>query len=396
MTRRTMVINFLKMMKPLEDLQLSKPDKACCGALPKSFTSAETVEPAARLEQAFVKGSVDTPAGPVPRISHVLDLADRLGTIKARWGIRRMHYRVDPGLYALGEPDHKSPVLVTANYKMTFDSLRSSVENLDAWILALDTNGINVWCAAGKGTFGTAELVGRVESSRLREVVSHKTLVVPQLGAPGVAAHLVLAQSKFRVVFGPVRAGDLRAFLGNGYKATPKMRAKTFTFGERAVLVPVELMAALKWTVLISIAAFPLSGLGWPGEIWPNMVSHGTLAVVALFGGLLAGAVVTPLLLPWLPGRAFSVKGFEAGLLVAGLILAVFLPTWASWPAWLELSGWMAISLTLASFLALNFTGSSTYTSLSGVRKEIRRAAPVQIAFAILGLATVVASRFLA
>jgi len=46
--------------------------------------------------------------------------------------------------------------------------------------------------------------------------------------------------------------------------------------------------------------------------------------------------------------------------------------------------------------LALNFTGASTYTSLSGVRKEIRWAAPVQIAFAALGLVTVVVARFLA
>jgi len=245
-------------MKPLEDLQLTNSGKACCGTLPERVTPAETAEQAARLEQAFVNGSVDTPIGPVPRISHALDPADRRGTIKARWGIGRMNYRIEPGLYALGQPVSESPVLVTANYKMTFDSLRSSVENLEAWILVLDTEGINVWCAAGKGTFGTAELVGRIESSRLPEVVSHKTLIVPQLGAPGVAAHLVRAQSGFRVVYGPVRASDLETFLKNKYKATPQMRAKTFTFKERAVLVPVELVTALKWTALISLAVFPL------------------------------------------------------------------------------------------------------------------------------------------
>ncbi len=52
----------------------------------------------------------------------------------------------------------------------------------------LDTSGINVWCAAGKGTFGTEELVDRIQASRLHDVVHHWKLIVPQLGATGVAA----------------------------------------------------------------------------------------------------------------------------------------------------------------------------------------------------------------
>ena len=78
--------------------------------------------------------------------------------MKVRWGIGRMNYRVDPGLYSLGNPDALSPVLVSANYKMSFDRLRESLPGRNAWILVLDTDGVNVWCAAGKGTFGTEEL----------------------------------------------------------------------------------------------------------------------------------------------------------------------------------------------------------------------------------------------
>jgi hypothetical protein len=39
-----------------------------------------------------------------------------------------------------------------------------------------DTKGINVWCAAWKGTFGTEELIRRIETSGLAAVVSHRTL----------------------------------------------------------------------------------------------------------------------------------------------------------------------------------------------------------------------------
>ncbi len=47
---------------------------------------------------------------------------------------------------------------------MSFDQLRSALGGIDGWILVLDTKGINVWCAAGKGTFGTDELVQRIQA----------------------------------------------------------------------------------------------------------------------------------------------------------------------------------------------------------------------------------------
>ena len=54
---------------------------------------------------------------------------------------RRDDYRVRPGLYALGAPGDDSPVLVTANYKLTLDVLRSSLRPADAWLLVVDTAG---------------------------------------------------------------------------------------------------------------------------------------------------------------------------------------------------------------------------------------------------------------
>ena len=47
---------------------------------------------------------------------------------------------------------------------------------------------------------------------------------------------------------------------------------------------------------------------------------------------------------------------------------------------------WCLAVPALSSFLAMNFTGASTYTSLSGVKKEMRRAVPLQIAATALGL----------
>ncbi len=304
-----------------------------------------------------------------------------------------MHYTVEPGLYALGQPDSLSPVLATANYKMSFDRLRNSLPGRNAWILVLDTKGINVWCAAGKGTFGTRELASRIRESGPAAVTPLRKIILPQLSAPGVSAHEVHRLTGFRVVYGPVRATDLPRFLDSGLKATPDMRRKDFPLTERLALIPIELLAALKIMLFLIPAVFFVSGFLGHLDYWSNAGSGGKPAAIALLSAVLAGAVLTPVLLPWLPGRAFSLKGAAIGLLAAIAILPFHtfdLPPRASI---FELVACLLIVPALSAYLAMNFTGASTYTSLSGVRKEMRWAVPIQIAGALLGVCLWVVSR---
>ena len=72
-------------------------------------------------------------------------------------------------------------------------------------------------------------------------MVSHRKIILPQLGAPGVAAHQIKQFTGFKVHYGPVRAADLPAYLDAGLKATKEMRIMTFPLKERAVLIPIEL-----------------------------------------------------------------------------------------------------------------------------------------------------------
>ena len=329
-------------------------------------------------------------------MSSILTGADRRGTVKARWGVGRMDYKVDPGLYALGSPDHQSPALVTANYKMSFDGLRSALPGRDAWILVLDTRGINVWCAAGKGTFCTRELVRRMASSCLGRVVAHRKVILPQLAGPGVAAHQVRKMSGFSAVFGPVRAADLPAFLDGGLKATTEMRRKTFKIRERAVLIPVELMAALKWTLIIGTLLFILSGFAGGQGYWRNALSLGLSSVFGLVAAVVAGAVVVPLFLPWLPGRAFTVKGITAGLVAAGFLAIFRLEDPGNWSVKLDTLSWFLLAPAVAGYLAMNFTGASTYTSLSGVKREMKWAVPLEIGACFAGIILWVSARFVA
>lgn len=336
-----------------------------------------------RPDQPFVDGSVATSVGPVPRVGSNLSWADRFGSWKARWGIGRMHYTVDPGLYALNSPDRDSPVVVTANYKMSFDRLRKSLPALNAWLLVLDTDGINVWCAAGKGTFGTEELINRIEGAQLAEVISHRQLILPQLAGPGVAAHEVTKRTRFRVAYGPIQAVDLPAFIERGFTATREMRTKSFTLGDRAVLIPFELVSACKIALPVLAALFLIS-LAVSGLSWPQTIRYTRLALHILASSILAGAVCTPLFLPWLPGRAFSLKGFLAGLVTVWAVLGLSGGLYRLGS--LELLTWMFSVPPLSAYLAMNFTGCSTYTSLSGVRKEMRWSLPLEIAGTAISL----------
>jgi hypothetical protein len=348
------------------------------------------------MDQPFIFGRVQTPVGEVPQVSSELTPADRWGAIKARWGVGRMEFTIDPGPYALGNPNGDSPVLVTANYKLSFDALRRSLPGLSAWILVLDTRGINVWCAAGKGTFGTEELVGRIRSSGLERIVKQRKIILPQLAGPGVAAHQVKKLSGFQASFGPGRAGDLPAYLAAGGRATPAMRRKTFFFRERAVLVPIELVQALKPALLVMAAFFLLSGVGGAAGYLSNLRDQGLWSVLAIIAALLAGAVLTPLLLPWIPGRAFSLKGGVLGLVAAGGLILLRENFSVNGYQPLESLAWLLLLPAISAYLAMNFTGASTYTSLSGVKKEMGWAVPLEIASGTAGLICWLAARFLA
>jgi len=286
-----------------------------------------------------------------------------------------MHYRIKPGLYGVGRPDSDSPVFVTANYKMSFDALRFELDGIDGWILVLDTKGINVWCAAGKGTFSTETLVRQIAETDLDRIVSHRTLILPQLGAPGIAAHRVKTATGFTVKYGPVRARHLKHFLNNSLEATKDMRTVTFRFNERLALIPVEFVKALFLLPLISIALILIS------LIRGQVLSVRILQDLSLFmAAILAGTIAVPILLPWIPFRSFTLKGWLLGLLVA--LSGSFLFGMRS-------SDWISNLLLLpplSAFLALNFTGSTTFTSLSGVQKEILYAIPAVVVSAIGGV----------
>ena len=297
------------------------------------------------------------------QISSEISFVNHLDHFLARCGIKRMQHTVKPGLYALGKPDKDSSVFVTANYTLSFDALRSSLIGRDAYVLVLDTRGINVWCAAGKGNFGTKELISKIESTGLKKMVEHQILILPQLGATGVSAHQVNQASGFKVEYGPVRAEDLPEYLKT-HHSTLEMRKVRFDLKDRLTLAPVEMVNSFIPMLIIAGIMYLLGG--WINLFW---------VLAAWFSATVLFLAVLPLI----PTREFSTKGFLLGLLIT-IPFAAFQFLQNGNPIWQNLMRVVPMGLTMTailSYFTLNLTGSTLITCWTGVRHEIFKYTPI-------------------
>ena len=100
----------------------------------------------------------------------------------------------------------------------------------------------------------------------------------------------------------------------------------------------------------------------------------GAWAGAAVLVTVLSGLLLFPALLPWLPGTDFTSKGLFLGLLAAlpfAIAMLLRQPE-AAW--WLRTGKALCYLLSippLVAYLALLYTGSTTFTSRSGVKQEI-------------------------
>ncbi len=268
-------------------------------------------------------------------------------------------------------------MFASANYKLSFDILRKALNGLSAWILVLDTKGINVWCAAGKGTFGTAELVKRINKVKLTNVVNHMRIIVPQLGAVGINADEVRKQTGFKVYFGPVYAKDIKNYIEAGKRKTTEMRKVKFSMLDRLVLTPREIIPAISKFLIFAVIALLFFGIQPTGILFKNAWGSSMPFLSLGLASIIAGAFITPAFLPFIPFRSFAVKGWITGILSVMLVIFSFnLPEQKNI---LIFSAEILFFPMASSYLALQFTGSTTFTNMSGVKKELKIALPVYL-----------------
>ncbi|TFF99125.1 MAG: methyltransferase domain-containing protein [Promethearchaeota archaeon] len=144
---------------------------------------------------------------------------------------------IEPGIYKSGNPDKNSSIIVTANYLYTYIKLMRNIENVDAWVLVVNSNGINVWCAARGDDFGNSQLIDAVKATGIHQNTSSRELILPQLAAGGVSKPELPENTEefpFRVKYGPVWSKDLKEYFNSEPKKKPKrMKRAKFTLLHR-------------------------------------------------------------------------------------------------------------------------------------------------------------------
>ncbi len=327
----------------------------------------------------------------IPKIDTTLKRRDKLYNLGTYFGINRNNYMIKPGLYAVGSPKETSPVIVSCNYKLTFDIVRNNLKNTDCFLLILETNGVNVWCAAGKGAFGTEELLRRIKFTNLEKIVSHKVIIVPQLGASGINTIEVRKSLGYRCIFSPIKAEYLEEFIKNKFKAEDYMRKAQFSLKDRALLTPLNLIQNLKYYIISVVILLLLNFLGSPTKELSSVLKYGFIQSVPFLIGLIISAIVFPIMLPILPFRSFSLNGFILSLILS-LVIIVLRTSLYLGINQVYILGYLMLLNAMMVNVSLSFTGSTNFTSFSGVVKETLWTLPSCIILSLFGLTLAIVS----
>jgi NAD-dependent dihydropyrimidine dehydrogenase PreA subunit len=275
--------------------------------------------------------------------------------------LRVLPFPCKTGLVKIGNPDRHAPVLLTGNFRLTVDRVKHALKGVDAYLLVANSRGVNVWCAATGGLLTNHAVVSVLKTSGIEDLVDHRQLVLPQLAATGIEGKVIREKTGWNVVWGPVSATAIPAFLRNGMQTTREMRVVTFPWPRR-----LEMAAA--W-------AFPLSLLAL--LVWPFW-REGVLPLIGLVWGL---SFIMFLAFP-LYERRLRTRGKRVGfvffdfghggiLLVAwGVFMAALLAyLFIIGFSWAVLFRWGLSALVVVLLLSLDLMGS-TPTYKSGLHED--------------------------
>jgi len=282
-------------------------------------------------------------------------------------------YAVEPGLCHLGPGyDRDAPLLVTANYHMSVVLVARRARKAGARLLVVDTDGINVWCSAGKGVFSNAAILAQVQRYDRELLTDGKwvRLVVPKFALSGVDLR-GLRDHGIRPVIGPLYAKDLPDYL-----AQPKLEDRdddrvVFGLQSRLFTWLPGLVQYVGYATLIVMALMLL------GLVWHISAPLGLILMVAALG------TAYPVLFPWLPGRRFAVKGIVLGVL-GSVALGLLVVTKSMDP--LTLASAIPFVFAASIFIGLSYTGNSAVSNYSRVRRETAQFLPVNVLLFVASL----------
>ncbi len=285
-------------------------------------------------------------------------------------------YAVEPGLYYTGDRyDHDSPLLVTANYHLTVFLLVRRLRRENVRLLVVNTDSINVWCAAGKGTFSNDAIFQQLNryEQHLPKDDGRLKLILPKLCLAGVDLP-ALREAGCDATIGPIYGKDLPAYLSTEPCKDRDTDRVLFGLQSRLFTMPPGLLQTLKYGVTLLLALWLVQ------QIWPF-----ALPVAGVLGLTVVLTIAYPVCFPYLPGKWFAVKGLSLAIVVSTALCALAAGGLVSRGNLIT-----AVLFTLASgmFFGQSYSGNSAVSNVTSVRKETARLLPVYV---LLYLATLAA-----
>jgi acetyl-CoA decarbonylase/synthase complex subunit gamma len=124
--------------------------------------------------------------------------------------------QVEPKLYAIGEPDKKSPVFVTTNFSLTYFLVSGEIENcgISAWLVIPECEGFSVLTAWAAGKFSGTSIAKFIKEIDLENQVETRGIVIPGYVAQ-ISGELEENLPGFKVLVGPAEAADIEIFIKN-------------------------------------------------------------------------------------------------------------------------------------------------------------------------------------
>jgi ubiquinone/menaquinone biosynthesis C-methylase UbiE len=301
-----------------------------------------------------------------PRIKSLEPILGRFRRLKVVWCITNGIYtrkQVPPGLYQIGNPKKESPLLVTGNYYWTVHSVYQSIlrQKIDCYLLIIDSNGINIWCAAGGKHFTHSQVIDALRLFDAHLVVDHKSLILPQLSATGVD-HKEIKKFGWKAEFGPVYIENLLDYIETGEK-TPDHGVIKFNLFIRTEM-------GIQHTYFITVSLFlPLLILTGLLGLFTN--NYFWFFVSIQISSL---ALIISMIFAWIYPIFDFTRSFFTKSLILGVINAILTSIYlilGSTPNVETLLFWIALVLLVTMFIVLDFAGSTPVTNHLEVESDL-------------------------
>lgn len=119
---------------------------------------------------------------------------------------------VESKVYEIGAVTPESPVYVCTNFALTYFAVEGEVaaSKILAYILPVDTDGTSVLTSWASGKFSADSISAFLESSGIKDKVTHTTCVIP--GYTAVLSGKLKEKSGWNVLVGPQEAAGIPAF----------------------------------------------------------------------------------------------------------------------------------------------------------------------------------------